>query len=222
MGDKPSVQLKEMLLKIDIHIHTSMSPDASVSIEEIPQILRMKRLDGVAVTDHDRFFNKEIEGTVIIPGIEVSTRQGHLLGLGNVGEITPGLSVDETIRIIHSKDGVAILAHPFDVIRGGIRPAQVTEPLDGIETINSKAHPFRLSKYLAEKTARRLGIPTLGGSDSHIPETIGDAYTCIETRSASVEDVLDAIRHGSANAQGGPSGGMDELRRVKRKIGRGF
>lgn len=209
-----------MRLKIDIHIHTTMSPDASIFIEEIPQILNMKHLDGVAVTDHDRFFNKEIEGIIIVPGIEVSTRQGHLLGLGNVGDITPGLSVDETVRIIHSRGGVAILAHPYDVIRGGIRPAHVTEPLDGIETINSKAHPFRLSKYLAEKTARRLGIPTLGGSDSHTPETIGDAYTCIETRSASVEDILHAIIQGSAKAKGGPSGGMNEFRRVKRKIGR--
>ncbi|MBS7622290.1 PHP domain-containing protein [Candidatus Bathyarchaeota archaeon] len=209
-----------MILKIDIHIHTTASPDGSIPPQEIPRILKLKQLDGVAVTDHDRFFDKEVRGGIVVPGIEVSTREGHLLGLGDVEEITPGLSVDETIRIIHERGGVAILAHPYDLIRGGIRPAHVTEPLDGIETINSRAHPFRLSKYLAERTARRLGIPTLGGSDSHTPETVGDAYTLVDARSTSLKDILDAIRDGDVKAQGGPSGSMNDLRQVRRRIGR--
>jgi predicted metal-dependent phosphoesterase TrpH len=209
-----------MILKIDIHIHTTISPDGAIIPQEIPRILKLKQIEGVAVTDHDRFFTGEVRGAIIIPGIEVSTREGHLLGLGEVGEITPGLSVDETIRIIHERGGVAILAHPYDLIRGGIKPAHVTEPLDGIETINSRAHPFRLSKYLAEKTARRLGIPTLGGSDSHTPETVGDAYTRVDTKSTLIEDILEAIKKGDVEAQGGPSGSMNDLRRAKRKISR--
>ncbi len=202
------------MLKIDIHIHTTMSLDSTVRIEQLPTILKQRGLDGVAVTDHDRFFKGTDEGIIIIPGIEVSTREGHLLGLGDVGEISLGLSVDETIRIVHKRGGLAILAHPYDMIRGGIRPALVTERLDGIESINSKARPYRLSKYLAEKASRRLGIPTFGGSDSHIPETIGDAYTMIESRSKSIEDIIDALREGKVAAKGGPSGNMNQLRRV--------
>jgi hypothetical protein len=209
-----------MLLKIDIHIHTTNSPDGSVEIEQIPTIIKMKGLDGIAITDHDRFFNEEINGVITIPGIEVSTKEGHLLGLGDVGCISPGLSVDETVRTIHSRGGVAILAHPYDVVRGGIRPSQVTERLDGIETINSKAHPYSLTKYLAEKASKRLGIPTFGGSDSHIPETIGDAYTCIESRSCSTDDIVHAIRRGNAYARGGPSGSISQLKRVGANIGR--
>ena len=209
-----------MWLKIDIHIHTTMSLDSTVRVEELPFIIRQRGLDGVAITDHDRFSNKHVEGVIIIPGIEVSTREGHLLGLGYVGDISPGLSVDETVRIIHNRGGLAILAHPYDVIRGGIRPAQVTERLDGIESINSKAQPYRLSKYLAEKASKRLGIPTFGGSDSHIPETIGDAYTLIESRSKSIDDILNALREGKVKPQGGPSGNMNQLRRVRVAISR--
>jgi predicted metal-dependent phosphoesterase TrpH len=197
-----------------------MSLDSTVRVEELPFIMRQRGLDGVAITDHDRFFNKHVEGVIIIPGIEVSTREGHLLGLGYVGEINPGLSVDETVRIIHNRGGLAILAHPYDVIRGGIRPAQVTERLDGIESINSKAQPYRLSKYLAEKASKRLGIPTFGGSDSHIPETIGDAYTVIESRSKSIDDILNALREGKVKPRGGPSGSMNQLRRVRVAISR--
>ena len=209
-----------MWLKIDIHIHTTMSLDSTVRVEKLQFIIRQRGLDGVAITDHDRFSNKHVEGVIIIPGIEVSTLEGHLLGLGYVGDISPGLSVDETVRIIHNKGGLAILAHPYDVIRGGIRPAQVTERLDGIESINSKAQPYRLSKYLAEKASKRLGIPTFGGSDSHIPETIGDAYTLIESRSKSIDDILNALREGKVKPQGGPSGNMNQLRRVRVAISR--
>ncbi len=206
--------MEEMLLRIDTHVHTTNSPDGSVEAGQIPQVLRLKRLDGVAVTDHDRFFDQEIKGIIVIPGIEVSTKQGHLLGLGDVGEISTGLSVDETVRIIHGRGGVAILAHPYDVIRGGIRPSQVTERLDGIETINSKAHPYSLSKHLAEKAAKELSVPMFGGSDSHTLETIGDAYTCIESRSGSVVDILHAMNTGKVYARGGPSGGIKQLKRV--------
>jgi predicted metal-dependent phosphoesterase TrpH len=207
-----------MNLKIDIHIHSINSFDGAIKLEDLPEISRSKGLDGVAITDHDKFFNGKVEGLVVIPGVEVSTREGHLLGLGPVGEIDPGLSVDKTIRIIHDRGGVAILAHPYDLIRGGIKPDQITEKLDGIETINSKAYPYTLSKLLAEKAAKRMGISSLGGSDSHIPETIGDAYTCIRSKSASVDEIINAIRRGDVSPEGGSTGNVNQLRRMKAAV----
>jgi len=207
-----------MNLKIDIHIHSINSFDGSIQIEDLPEISRLKELDGVAITDHDKFFDGKVEGLVIIPGIEVSTRDGHLLGLGQVGEIAAGLSVDETIRIIHNRGGVAILAHPYDLIRGGIKPAQITEKLDGIETINSKAYPYNLSKHLAEKAAKKMGVSSLGGSDSHTLETVGDAYTCIRSQSSSVDEIIDAIRKGDVSPKGGSTGNVNQLRRMKAAV----
>ncbi len=207
-----------MNLKIDIHIHSINSFDGAIQIRDLPEISRSKGLDGVAITDHDKFFDEEVGGLVVIPGIEVSTREGHLLGLGNVGEISAGLSVDETIRIIHDRGGVAILAHPYDLIRGGINPAQITEKLDGIETINSKAYPYKLSKHLAEKAARRMKVSSLGGSDSHIPETVGDAYTQIRSQSSSVDGIIDAIRKGNVTPQGGSTGNVNQLKRIKTAV----
>ena len=69
-----------MNLKIDIHIHSTNSFDSSIQIRDLPEILRSKGLDGIAITDHDKFFDEEVEGLIVIPGIEVSTREGHLLG----------------------------------------------------------------------------------------------------------------------------------------------
>ncbi|MGQ9543085.1 MAG: PHP-associated domain-containing protein [Candidatus Bathyarchaeia archaeon] len=209
-----------MILRIDTHIHTTMSADAYTQIEQIPLMVRLKGIDGVAITDHDKFSNHQVEGMIIIPGIEVSAMEGHILALGNVGDISPGLSVDETVRLIHERGGVAVLAHPYDIVRGGIKPSMVSERLDGIETINSRANPFRLSKYLAERASRRLGLPTFGGSDSHTPDTIGDAYTCIDSDSGSLADILDAIRKGRVRAAGGPTCSMDILRKVRNDVNR--
>jgi predicted metal-dependent phosphoesterase TrpH len=203
-----------MILRIDTHIHTVFSGDSSIQVNQIPSIVNLKGLDGVAITDHDRFSNHHVEGIIVIPGVEVSAREGHILALGDVGEIRSGLSVDETVRLIHERGGIAILAHPYDVVRGGVKPEMVSERLDGIETINSRANPFRLSKYLAEKASRRLGLPSFGGSDSHTPETIGDAYTCIDSDSRSLKDILKAMRDGRVQAVGGPTCCMNILRKA--------
>lgn len=202
----------EMILRIDTHIHTVLSGDSSTQVNQIPSIVRLKGLDGVAITDHDRFSNYHIEGIIVIPGVEVSAREGHILAFGDVEEISPGLSVDETVRLIHERGGLAVLAHPYDVVRGGVKPEMVSERLDGIETINSRSNPFILSKHLAERASRRLGLPSFGGSDSHTPETIGDAYTCIDSNSRSLEDILTAMRDGRVQAVGGPTCCMNILK----------
>jgi len=61
-----------MNLKIDIHIHSINSFDSLIKIEDLQEISRSKGLDGVAITDHDKYFNGKVDGLVVIPGIEVS------------------------------------------------------------------------------------------------------------------------------------------------------
>ncbi|MBS7634607.1 hypothetical protein KEJ34_03805 [Candidatus Bathyarchaeota archaeon] len=49
---------------------------------------------------------------------------------------------------------------------------------------------------MSKKFAVRYRMPQTAGSDSHIPETIGSAYTIIENDEASVDDIIEAIRKG--------------------------
>ena len=101
------------LLKIDMHVHTVRSKDAHTKVEDLPDIIERKGLDGVAITEHDNFDPPRVEA-LILPGIEVSTCDGHVIGLG-IGEAVPaGLSADETIARIHKLGGIAIVPHPFD------------------------------------------------------------------------------------------------------------
>lgn len=208
-----------MKLKIDLHVHTTGSRDAFVQPEQLPFILKKRNLDGVAVTNHDVLTEVAVSGGIIVPGIEVSTRQGHIIGLGVAGPIAKRRSADETISMIHRAGGVAIVPHPFDPVSPCVNPSKLRSRPEAIEVINSDALLFGLSTKLATRVAKRLGLPMVAGSDSHIPETVGDAYTVIDSQSTNLQDILDAIRAGSVQPVGGPTPLSKKLLKLTRTLG---
>ena len=210
-----------MRLKIDLHVHTTGSSDSFLEPEQLPLIIREKGLDGVAITNHDTLSEvTSLETIIILPGIEVSTQQGHIIGLGISNPIAKGKTADETIALIQSVGGVAVVPHPFDPISPCVNPLRLRRMPEAIETINSDALFFRLNTLLARRTANRMGLPMVAGSDSHIPETVGDAYTLIDSRSKSIGDILDAIRSGSVQPVGGPTPLSKKLLKAGRKLRR--
>src|SRR6266516_4128319 len=74
---------------------------------------------------------------LIITGIEVSSRHGHIIGLGVSDTVPRGLSADETILQIKRLAGVSIVAHPYDFLRSALNPEILTTVPDAIEVINS-------------------------------------------------------------------------------------
>ncbi len=207
-----------MKLKIDLHVHTTDSNDAFVLQEEIPAVLKERGLDGAAITNHDVFSGVAPSEAIILPGIEVSTRQGHITGIGVTGPIARGKSADDTISEIQRDGGVAIVVHPYDLASPCVRPFQLESRPDALEVINADALFFRLNTSLARRAAERLGLPMVGGSDSHIPETIGDAYTAVESRSTTMEDILSAIRAGQVEPVGGPTALAKKLLKLGRTL----
>ncbi|HEX9429136.1 MAG TPA: PHP domain-containing protein, partial [Candidatus Bathyarchaeia archaeon] len=81
-----------MKLKLDLHVHTSRSSDAFTSPEGLPAICRDRGLDGLAITDHNVLAQDLDDELVILPGIEISSRDGHIIGLGLSDPIPRGLS----------------------------------------------------------------------------------------------------------------------------------
>src|SRR6266511_4638460 len=103
----------------DLHNHTRHSPDSRVAPKELVALGQRAGLAGIAITDHNstsaiREATEAVRGDfLVIPGIEVSTRSGHVLGYG-VGKVVPrGLSVAETVERIVAAGGVPVAAHPF-------------------------------------------------------------------------------------------------------------
>jgi len=185
-------------LKIDLHVHTHYSYDAIITPEELVFHAKKRGLDGVAITDHDR-----IDGALkiaretdflIIPGIEVSSLDGHVLGL-NVQEAIPQrLSVHETVDRIHEAGGVAVACHPLAFLKVSLGK-YANSRFDAVEVINSSAFPFEYSVRRSREIASHLRIAQVAGSDAHYGPEIGCAYTVVNGES-TVEEVMKAVKKG--------------------------
>ncbi|MBR0423436.1 MAG: PHP domain-containing protein [Clostridia bacterium] len=195
-------------MKFDPHIHSVFSGDArSEPIDILIQAQKIG-LDAIAISDHNEIkgsrLARSIPGDIIVvPSIEISSEKGHILGLG-VDEIIPkGLSAVETVDRIHDAGGLAIVPHPFSYYRHGLFCKVDTNlSVDGIETKNAR-YIFGYSNKQAENLAMNKPLATLGASDSHFLESIGDAYTEVNTKGYdSVDGILKAIKHRRCKAMG--------------------
>jgi predicted metal-dependent phosphoesterase TrpH len=201
-------------LKLDLHVHTNRSSDAFTSPKQLAAICRDRGLDGLAITDHNVLAVDSSDELVILPGIEISTRHGHVIGLGMSETVPRGLSADETIRRIRDLNGISIIPHPYDLLRSSVRPHLLTVRPDAIEVINSSSFLHWLTWNRARKFAEKEKYPMTAGSDSHIPQTIGRAYTEIECESRDAESVLASLRSGSVSPFGRPVRATERFRKL--------
>lgn len=193
-----------MQLKIDLHVHTFYSYDSLITPKELVFYAKKRGLDGVAITDHDRVdgalkIAKETD-FLVIPGIEISSLNGHIIGL-NVHELVPPkLSVDETLDRIHEAGGIAIACHPVVFFKESLK-GHISPRFDAIEVINSSAFPFNYSVKRSQKLASRLGIARVAGSDAHYGPEIGYAYTLVNAES-EVNEIVRAMSKGLCSPHG--------------------
>jgi predicted metal-dependent phosphoesterase TrpH len=169
-------------MKCDLHIHSFYSFNDGVNSPEdiIKQAIKVG-LDSIAITDHDtmngffkaRNYAKKLDFD-LVPGMEISSREGHILGLFIEEEIPKNISAKETIEMIHRQGGLAIAAHPYDLLRKGIGDLVKKLKFDAIEVMNGRNY---LANGKARKVAEELNIAVTGGSDAHIIDEIGNCYT---------------------------------------------
>lgn len=195
------------MLSADLHIHTACSGDGESQVAEVLTAARAAGLDVIAITDHDTTDGCAIaaglsDDILVIPGVEVTTMQGHLLVLGASGPIPKGLDVLDTITLAHTLGGVAILPHPFHRYRHGVglKMKEALRAADAIEVFNSR-YILGGANRRAFRWARRLGKPMIAGSDAHHCRYVGYGRTLIDAE-LSIESVLEAIRMGRTQPAG--------------------
>jgi predicted metal-dependent phosphoesterase TrpH len=203
--------------KADLHMHSTYS-DGCGTIEEILEhVQRYTELDVIAITDHDvidgslRARYRWASGSYrfdFVVGEEVSTKQGHLLGLFIEKKVPSGLSMERSIDLIHEQGGLAVVAHPLHKFFRHSCQRHVMDRihmsqdvwLDGIETWNASFCGL-YANYIAMGTNREVyQIPELGNSDAHTLGAIGSGMTWFEGKSA--QDVRATIEAGMS-APGG-------------------
>jgi predicted metal-dependent phosphoesterase TrpH len=185
-----------MQIRVDLHVHTTYSKDSLITPKDLIYYSKKNGLNAVAVTDHDKLegackIAKETD-FLVIPGMEVSSAEGHIVALNIKEPIPKGLGAKETVERIHRAGGVAIACHPFVSFKGCLRD-RVCETFDAIEVINARAVPYSKSVKLAQQTAERLNLSRVAGTDAHYGPQIGYGYTVIDTEDTTVEAVCRAI-----------------------------
>lgn len=195
-------------MKLDLHIHSEYSRDASASAAEIVRRCKSIGLDGLAITDHNEIKGSleaysiaPAEGMIVVRGVEVSAAEGHVIALG-VQEVIPrGLPVRETVEKIRAAGGVAVAAHPGRFPSGIGMDRARTVDFDAIEVLNGGSS--RRSNARAKVVAETRKLPVTAGSDAHAVDQTGKAWTVFDGV-GSEDDVIQAISKGKC-AVGGRS-----------------
>ncbi|NLX50164.1 MAG: PHP domain-containing protein [Methanospirillum sp.] len=196
------------MIACDLHVHTHFSRDGEATVEAVLARAAAAGLAAVAITDHDtlegaRYAARlEDPAVLVIPGVEVSTADGHLIGLGVTQPIPRDLGVLETIDLVHEQGGLSVLPHPFHRLRhgAGLRERGALRAVDAIEVFNSR-YIVGTANRRAALQAARLARPAVGGSDAHAARYVGFGWTMVEAE-PEIEAILEAVRDGRCYAAG--------------------
>jgi predicted metal-dependent phosphoesterase TrpH len=179
--------------RADLHIHTLASDGISTG-EEVLERAMARGLSVVAITDHER-----IDGALaaqhiaqrrrlsvrVIVGEEITTRNGHLVGLFLGERIRPWRSMKESIERVHDQGGIAIVAHPLvpyplcASARTIQRLLDESDPVfhpDAIEAFNPTTAGMRWTRRVPAFVAES-GVAAVAGSDAHRASSVGQAVT---------------------------------------------
>jgi len=196
-------------LLLDPHVHSEASYDGHEPVELILEHAADIGLDAVAITDHD-VIHASLEavdrapeyGVVAVPGVEVSTRHGHLLALG-VEELPPvGAPFDETVATVRGMGGIAVVPHPFQRTRHGVARRRIAD-CDAVEVYNAWLFTGYRNRR-ARAFAARNDYPGVAGSDAHRLMSVGRAHTelRLDEPEPDADDVVAAIRDGATAVHG--------------------
>ncbi len=148
-----------------LHVHHVPSHDSEASFEEVLHAAHAARLDFLVLTDHAPLLDAgprpaaRHEGLhrgpdgrplLVLVGVELGTREGHLLALDVPGLVpAEDRPAREVIASIHAAGGFAVVPHPFAY--GGWHGWD--EPFDGLELTN---HAVSLRRALGPLLPLRL------------------------------------------------------------------
>jgi predicted metal-dependent phosphoesterase TrpH len=178
----------------DLHVHPSGDAVGSRTAAAMYAALRASDLQVAVLADHDRIdVAKELvarsrgEGIPIelVVGEEITTRQGHLVGVGLTALVPTWLSLAEAVAAVHDQGGIALVAHPLlpayisastrvlvELAEGDVR----SRP-DALEAMHPWAAWVPGWRRRVERLAERCGYAVVGGSDAHMARSIGRGRT---------------------------------------------
>ncbi|MFA6449006.1 MAG: PHP domain-containing protein [bacterium] len=199
-----------------MHIHTMVSsPCSFIDPVECIETAISRGLDAICITEHDALEGSRVlkdiarsyRGFIVLSGIEVLSREGHLLVYGYDKDITGVPSARDVIDIVGSCGGIVIPAHPWRAPFGWYsgtldRPLEETdfaELFGVIEKYNGSSSPKQ--NQMAVNYCQKTGAFGIGGSDAHSVSGIGCCFTVFEDDIADERELVAALRSGRYKAE---------------------
>jgi hypothetical protein len=178
------------LAKADLHMHTNLG-DGLASPQQVLDVAKRRGLRVIAITDHDHMEGaKRVQDLIdrtgsdiqMIWGCEVTTREGHFLGLFMKRPVKFLCRVEAAIDAIKEQGGLTVIPHPMGRLVPSLSRRKIDELLnrgfaiDAIELYNpSPANASRRSEVRAHNA--QWGFAGTGSSDAHFWQHIGAGYT---------------------------------------------
>jgi len=170
------------LILADLHMHTEHSHDCAVPVSDLLDHAEAIWLGAIAITDHNVFSGAQeaVElargrALTVIPGEEVKTYAGEVIGLYLREEIPRGLPMADTIAAIREQGGVVYVPHPFDRLHtipdAGTLHRHLAE-IDVFEVYNARLL-FEGFNDEAARFARKYNLTMGAGSDAHVLQGVG-------------------------------------------------
>jgi len=193
-------------IKLDLHVHTVYSKDSLIKPEDAVRIAIKKGLNGLAICDHGTLKayrmlkRRRYKDFIIIPGMEIETHIGEVMGLFIEEEIkTKNNNFFTIVNQIKDNNGLVVIPHPFDFLRSNhlktnlLNDNIIKKYIDGIEIMNSRII-IKSCVRKARKFNEKYHLFETGGSDAHTPKEIGNGYTLLqEAADISRESIYESL-----------------------------
>lgn len=209
----------------DLHLHSTYSPDGEMSPADLVRTAVARGLNGIALTDHNstrgikqaREEAAKFPGFLVIPGMEVSSREGHVIGLGIESPVASGLAVAETVERIRSAGGLPVASHPYRRFTGVGEQCIRSARFEALEVLNGRSPPRKNLKACRLAVELKQGLSA--GSDGHRMSEVGRCYIVAGDDPAGADGLLELIRKRKVKTWG-RSAGFVEVARTLAKISR--
>lgn len=210
------------LLKTDLHLHSSDDPADVIVHDSYALIDRAAELgfDAIALTLHDRqitearvFDYARERGVTMIPGVERTIQNRHVLLLNFPESADRVRTFGELARLKSRSNGLVIAPHPFFPDRTCLRALLETHQdlFDAVEWSYFWTRGLNFNRRAARWAAAH-DKPLVGNSDLHDLRQLGRTCSFVSAE-PDPDAICTAIREGLVSVQTSPAPPL-ELARV--------
>ena len=185
-----------MKLRADLHVHSAYSFDSKSPLKKILKKCGDKKIDLIAITDHEEIFGAEklsqmAKDLIVIKGEEIDTEYGDIIGLF-LKEKVKTKKFFEAVKEIKRQRGLVVIPHPAMY---HILTDKVVKSADLVEVFNSRVGSP--ANNMAGILSKDFGKPGIAGSDAHFLFEIGNGVTIINSKSKNPKDIKNALLSGN-------------------------